>query len=92
MEASGSVKIRAQDTTIRGDPGYGTVYMMSALRTLSAYATLRTGRLLAVFDGTSDQDAFRFAPDAFAYMPGTMLEIVFPRTTRQLSFGDAQQA
>jgi len=92
LGASGSVKIVANDTTIRGDPGYGSVYIMSALRTLSAYATLRTGRVLAAFDGTSDQAAFRFAPGTLGYMPGTTLEIVFPRVFPQLSFEDVSSA
>jgi len=74
----------ANDTKVRGDPGYGSVYILSCLQALQAYATLRTGRLLAVFDGTSDTSAFRFAPQTLGYIPGTTLDIVFPTPSSQM--------
>ena len=79
----GSVKINARDAPVRGDPGYGFSAIQRALHNLGAFAVLRTGRSLVAFD------AFRGRPDfdlksEVGYMPGTVLQVVFPLTPATL--------
>ena len=50
LSAHSSVKLRSQDSRVRGTPGQGYTYIDSCLRAIRAFAILRTGRLLAVFD------------------------------------------
>jgi hypothetical protein len=84
LAAGGSVKLVAKDTVVRGGKtGEGTTNIHEALRSLGAYATLRTGRLAAVFDGLAQHyTGFRLAPGpqrlAFGFMPGTAFQIVVP--------------
>jgi len=77
--AHSSVKLVAQDCRIRGSAGHGYTYINSSLNTLRAFAVLRTGRLLAVFDG-SDRDScgFRLSPAELGRMPGTTLDVLIP--------------
>lgn len=82
----GSVKLRAHDTPVRGDPGYGFEYIIQSLCTLRAYATVRTGRLLALFDGTSGASEFKVEEAALGYLPGTALDIILPKPIAQLRF------
>ncbi len=79
LTARSSVKLRAQDSRVRGTPGQGYTYIESGLRALHAFAVLRTGRLLAVLDGTDDaSEGFTLVPGDFGYVPGTTLELLIP--------------
>jgi hypothetical protein len=79
LKAHSSVKLRAQDCRIRGTAGAGYTYIDSCLRALRALAVLRTGRLLAVLDGTNDAEAgFALVNSSLGYMPGTTLDVLIP--------------
>jgi hypothetical protein len=85
LMAGESVKLLAGDSTVRGDPGYGFSYIADNLKALRAYATLRTGRLAAVFDSTAQSSsAFALLPDDLGRIHGTTLHIVFPKPSLQL--------
>ncbi len=84
LRAGVSVKLRVNDSTVRGDPGYGFTHIVHNLRELQAFATLRTGRLLMVFDGTTDASSFQFSPQELGYLPGTVLDVIFPKPSSQL--------
>ena len=87
LKSRSSVKLRAQDCRIRGSAGEGFTYIDSSLRTLRAFAVLRTGRLLAVFDGTDDAgEGFLLVEGDLGYMPGTTLDVLIP----MLKEGDDQ--
>jgi hypothetical protein len=79
LTARSSVKLRAHDARIRGTPGQGYTYIDSSLKELRAFAVLRTGRLLAVFDGTDEaNEGFVLLPGDLGYMPGTTLDVLIP--------------
>ena len=79
LKTNSSVKLRAQDTRVRGTPGQGFTYIDASLRALRAFAVLRTGRLLAVLDGTSEPaEGFTLLDEELGYMPGTTLDILVP--------------
>jgi hypothetical protein len=79
LRAHSSVKLRAQDCRIRGTAGEGYTYIDACLRALRAMAVLRTGRLLAVLDGTSDAEpGFTLVNRGLGYMPGTTLDVLIP--------------
>ena len=87
LTARSSVKLRAHDARVRGTPGQGYTYIDSSLRALRALAVLRTGRLLAVLDGTDDAcEGFKLVPGELGYMPGTTLDVLIPI----LKEGDSQ--
>jgi len=89
LRARSSVKLRAHDSRVRGTPGQGYTYIDSSLRALRAFAVLRTGRLMAVFDGTDDgSDGFALLPGELGYMPGTTLDVLIPI----LKDGDGQRS
>ncbi len=77
LTAQQSVKLAANDATIRGIPGQGTKKILSGVRRLHAYAALRTGRYLATIDGMVD-DTYRIELQRRAYMPGTLLTVIIP--------------
>lgn len=74
-----SVKLRASDCEVRGDPGYGLSRIGEALKSLRAFATIRTGRVLVTFDATTDAE-FRVADEPLGRLPGTAIQVVFPNT------------
>jgi hypothetical protein len=79
LTAHSSVKLKAQDCRIRGASGEGYTYIDSCLRAIRAFAILRTGRLLAVLDGTDEAGAgFGLMPGDLGYMPGTTLDVLIP--------------
>lgn len=79
LKTNSSVKLRAQDSRVRGTPGQGFTYIDASLRALRAFAVLRTGRLLAVLDGTSEHaEGFTLLDEELGYMPGTTLDILVP--------------
>ena len=79
LETNSSVKLRTQDCRIRGASGFGYTYIESCLRALKALAVLRTGRLLAFFDGTDEPKyGFALAAKDLGYMPGTALDVLIP--------------
>ena len=79
LRASGSVKFVSKDSRVRGTPGQGYSYIHSCLRELRAFAVLRTGRLLAVFDGSGDAtDGFMLVPGNLGLSPGTTLDVLIP--------------
>lgn len=80
-----TVKLRAVDAPIRGDPGFGSVVILDAIKKLKAYAELRTGRVRAFMDG-ADLSArhFTFVQNGHGYLPGTFLHVVIPLRQVQL--------
>jgi hypothetical protein len=80
----GSVKLQARDAKIRGGlVGEGYPRIRTALRELKAFASLRSGRCFASFDGTvTHEDKFRLNRGEYGLplgvMPGTTLQIVIP--------------
>lgn len=85
LARGGSIKFVTKDCPIRYDPGLGTHKIIDALRKLSAFAFIRTGRFLVYFDGSSrSQDAFVATDERLGYMPGTTLEVIVPIVESQL--------
>jgi hypothetical protein len=79
LRTRSSVKLRTQDSVVRGTPGEGYTYIDHSLRALRAFAVLRTGRLLAAFDGTSEsRQSFELIRGDLGYMPGTALDVLVP--------------
>jgi hypothetical protein len=78
LVARSSVKLIAQDCPIRGAAGHGYSYINASLQALRAFAVLRTGRLLAVFEGSQGSRGFEFARAELGYMPGTTLDVLVP--------------
>jgi hypothetical protein len=79
FKSRSSVKLRAQDCRVRAIPGAGYTYIDSCLHAIRAFAVLRTGRLLAVLDGTSEATkGFMLIPQDLSYMPGTTLDVLIP--------------
>jgi len=82
--AKSSVKLKAGDSKVRGGvAGEGFSRMRRSLRHLKAFASVRSGRCFATFDGLSPvQDLFNLTPGkfglAYGYMPGTALQVVIP--------------
>lgn len=82
-----SIKLKTKDSPIRGDPGFGFQLMATALREVRGYASLRTGRFLATFDGTDPTlDGFGVSELGLGYLPGTVLHVVAPLPSLQLEF------
>lgn len=79
MANGNSVKLRVHDATIRGVPGFGSAKIAAGLTDLAAFAVLRTGRTLAFFDSTSTESMFSCRTEPLGLMPGTVLQVVFPR-------------
>jgi hypothetical protein len=79
LRSRSSVKLRTQDSMVRATPGEGYTYIDHSLRALRAFAVLRTGRLLAVFDGTDESgQSFELVRRDLGYMPGTALDVLVP--------------
>ena len=85
LESGSSIKLTTNDAPVRGNPGYGYTHITGALRSLKAFASLRTGRIAASFDGLAASDAaepreaaFDVSSVARSYMPGTALEVFVP--------------
>jgi hypothetical protein len=83
LQAGQSVKLRSKDALVRGDPGYGTSRIEAALKSLEAFALLRTGRLALVLDPLKSS-SFTLIDSSYGYMPGTTLQIVLPCRRRVL--------
>jgi hypothetical protein len=77
LSARSSVKYKTHDSPIRGTTGQGFGYIDSLLGALGAFAVLRTGRLLAEFDGTR-QGRFALAAQDLGHMAGTTLDALVP--------------
>jgi hypothetical protein len=85
LRSGSSVKFRSQDSPIRHDPGYGIAKIVASLLSIRAFATLRTGRRLAFFDGSDEATgAFSLAEEVLGYMPGTTLDVLVPIPDTQL--------
>jgi hypothetical protein len=83
LDTGGTVKLRVDDSFIRGEPGYGYGYIVEGLRRLNAYAILRTGRCSVTLDATGHDAGWRVdAP--LDYLPGTALHLIFPLISNQL--------
>ena len=87
FSAGGSIKLTAKDSVIRGDPGYGYSNIVQSLRSLCAYSSVRTGRLLATFDGTTPPTAVSAntlfvqkgaVGQGYAPIPGTIIQTLIP--------------
>src|SRR5262249_39715390 len=79
LSAGSSVKFTSRDSPIRGATGSGYAYINSSLTTLQALAVLRTGRRLAVLDGTARAGGgFVLQAGLLGNMPGTALEATVP--------------
>lgn len=90
FRSGSSVKLRVEDTSLRGSPGYGFTKILDGLRALRAFALLRTGRVLCFYDSTLEDETFSQLAHPLGYMPGTALQVVFPRKlARVWSVADA---
>jgi hypothetical protein len=79
LTAHSSVKLRTQDCRVRGVPGQGYTYIDACLRALKGFAIIRTGRLMAVLDGTQEAGpGFELLAGSQGYMPGTALSVLIP--------------
>ena len=85
LESGSSIKLTTNDAPVRGNPGYGYTHITGALRSLKAFASLRTGRIAASFDGLAASDAAEPREAAFDVSsvaqwsgPGTALEVFVP--------------
>lgn len=83
LQSSGTVKLRALDTQLRGDPGHGTTIMLEQLRSLKAYAALRTGRRLVEFDPWR-HEGFEVNDAELGWLPGTAVQVLLPVLDPQL--------
>jgi hypothetical protein len=83
LASSGTVKLRALDAQLRGQPGYGTSIMLECLKTVKAYAALRTGRRLIEFDPWR-QERFELHDSEFGWLPGTAVQVLLPVLDPQL--------
>jgi hypothetical protein len=83
LSTSATVKLRAHDAQLRGEPGYGTTIMIECLRRVGAYAALRTGRRLVEFDPWRQGD-FEINRIEFGWMPGTAVQVLLPVHDPQL--------
>jgi hypothetical protein len=86
FEATGSVKLKAGDSFVRGEPGFGFSYISRGLQRLNAYAILRTGRRVAVLDGSfpAPNPGWIVADEQLAMIPGTTFQMYFPLISPQL--------
>lgn len=83
LKTSVTVKLRALDAQIRGDPGYGTTIMLECLQGLRAYAGLRTGRRLVEFDPWR-HEGFELSEQELGWLPGTVVHVLLPVVHPQL--------
>jgi len=83
LSTNATVKLRARDAQLRGEPGYGTTIMAECLRRVGAYAALRTGRRLVEFDPWRQRE-FELNPVEFGWMPGTAVQVLLPVHDPQL--------
>lgn len=84
LSMASSVKLKARDAVVRGDPGYGMTIITAALRRLGAYAALRTGRRLVEFDPFREPAAFSIREETLGVMPGTTMHVLVPILDLQL--------
>lgn len=87
LRTGGSIKLRALDSKIRGDPGYGYTKIDDSIANLHGWASLRSGRLRLVSDSTRSPPSrgltgFRKVNDKFGFeyglMLGTILQVIIP--------------
>lgn len=83
LSTSATVKLRARDAQLRGEPGYGTTIMVECLRRVGAYAALRTGRRLVEFDPWRQRE-FEVNRAELGWMPGTAVQVLLPVHDPQL--------
>jgi hypothetical protein len=84
FSVASSVKLKARDAVVRGDPGYGMAIITAALKRLRAYAALRTGRRLIEFDPFSERAEFMIREQVLGIMPGASLHVLIPIVDPQL--------
>lgn len=87
LSPQGSVKLRARDAQLRGDPGWGLSLLADALKDASAYGCLRTGRQLIEADPFAAADRWIMRPQVLAPVRGTALQLVIPAEHPQLELG-----
>jgi hypothetical protein len=83
LKTSATVKLRALDAQLRGEPGYGTTIMAECLGKAKAYASLRTGRRLVQFDPWRHK-SFELDEREFGWVPGTEVQVLLPVLDPQL--------
>lgn len=77
FEAGESVKLRARDAAVRGDPGFGFTLIARSLRALGAFALVRSGRCQATFSAF-DEGLQPSVQAGLGYLPGTALQVIVP--------------
>jgi hypothetical protein len=89
-----TVKLRAGDSFVRGKSGYGFSYIVRGLRRLRAYATIRTGRRVAILDGSlpAEDAVWKLDGEPLAAIPGTTLQMLFPVMSSQLNLPLADES
>jgi hypothetical protein len=83
LKSSATVKLRALDAQLRGEPGYGTTIMAECLKRAGAYAALRTGRRLVEYDPWR-HGQFELHDAELGWMPGTAVQVLLPVLNPQL--------
>ncbi|HSZ03908.1 MAG TPA: hypothetical protein VK778_01760 [Solirubrobacteraceae bacterium] len=83
LRSSSTVKLRALDAQLRGEPGYGTSIMLECLKGIKAYAALRTGRRLVEFDPWR-HERFELHESDLGWLPGTAMQVLLPVLDPQL--------
>jgi hypothetical protein len=83
LKSSSTVKLRTLDAQLRGEPGYGTAIMLECLKSIKAYAALRTGRCLVEFDPWRYQ-RFELNAARLGWLPGTAMQMLLPVLAPQL--------
>jgi hypothetical protein len=84
LQPGESVKLRAGDSVVRGDPGFGSLRAFSSLKDRFAFCALRSGRTMAVLDATEPQPQFRLLDEDLSPLPGTVFQAIIPRARRDL--------
>ena len=73
-----TVKPRAGDARLRGDPGWGFSLMAKAVGAADGYIAIRTGRNLVEFDPFSVKSDWTLRPERLNVLRGTVLQILLP--------------
>jgi|GEM_PF-5255087 len=86
VEPQASVKLRARDAQLRGDPGWGLWLLADALKDVAGYGCLRTGRQLIELDPfAAVGDRWTFRSQVLAPLGGTALQLIIPLEDPQLA-------
>lgn len=87
LAAGNTVKLNIVDSFARnGNPGHGFTYIANGLRSLLAFAELRSGRRRVTFNSLEPNPGFRIDDELLGRLPGSALQVVAPVLSPQLVF------